>query len=185
LTTNNVNRLLPTIISRSQVVQFSSLNKHVIEEELKDAGYDSETARIVANLTNSVEDGITIATSDYFLDIIDAVKDLYRLMETEESSLVLYFNQNHSIIYQDKDISDLFLSCMILYQKDFIHFQEGDDAHIVFWNELSNIERIADYKTKKRLIDELEHMLSLKSRINSYINERLAYDNLLLELERR
>lgn len=185
LTTNNITRLLPTIISRSQVVQFASLSKHVIEEELNDAGYDRETARIIAHLANSVEDGIQIATSDYFLDILDAVKDLFRLMETNESSLVLYFNENHSIIYQDKEISELFLSCLILYQKDFIHFQEGDDAHIVFWNELSNIEYIAKYKTKNRLIDELEGMLSLKSRINSYINERLAYDNLLLELERR
>lgn len=185
LTTNNISRMLPTIVSRSQVVQFSSLNKHIIEEELKEAGYEAETARVVSHLANSVEDGITVATSDYFLDVLDAVKDLFRLLAQRESSLVLYFNQNHSIIYQDKDISELFLSCLILYQKDFIHFQENDDAHIVFWNELSNIATIANYKTKQRLIDELEGMLSLKSRINSYINERLAYDNLLLELERR
>ncbi len=50
---------------------------------------------------------------------------------------------------------------------------------------MSTISGIVDHKPKKRLIDELEQMLTLRSRLNSYINERLAFDNLLLELERR
>ena len=185
LTTNNVNRLLPTIISRSQVLQFSSLNKEVIAMELEEAGFDYEMSRIISHLTNSVEDGVDIASSEYFLDILDAVKEVYKLIATKDGSLVLYFNENHSIIYQDKAISNLFLACMILYQKDLISYQEGDFTHIVFQQEEQTIESIANQKSKKRLIEELESMLALQSRINSYINERLAYDNLLLELERR
>ncbi len=92
---------------------------------------------------------------------------------------------NSSIIYQDKDISSLFLSMLVIYQKDIINYITGNTGNIVFKDELSTISGIANYKTKNRLIDELESMLSLKSRLHSYINERLAYDNLLLELERR
>ena len=83
------------------------------------------------------------------------------------------------------DISKLFLACLILFQKDIIHYQTGDTKKVVYQNELGTIAELANLKSKNRLIDELEHMLSLQSRLNSYINERLAYDNLLLELERR
>ncbi len=185
LTTNNINRLLPTIISRSQVLQFTSLNNSIISMELEEAGYDYEMARILSHLTNNAEDGITVASNDYFLDVLDAVKELYRMMATKDNSLVLYINENHSIIYQDKEISTLFLSCLILYQKDLIHYQEGDFTHVVFQQEESIISILANQKSKKRLIAELETMLNLETRLNSYINERLAYDNLLLELERR
>jgi DNA polymerase-3 subunit delta' len=185
LTTNNINKLLPTIISRSQIVSFQSLNKNIIEEDLREAGYDHSTARIIAQLTNSVEDAIEIASTEYFLDIMDAVTDLFKYMVSLEQSLVLYFNENHSIIYQDKDVSHLFLACMILYQKDIIHMQQGDLAHIIFHDEAGTIEQLAALKTKNRLIRELENMLSLKGKLNHYINERLAYDNLLLDLERR
>lgn len=185
LTTNNINRLLPTIISRSQVVQFHSLNKDIIIADIKDAGYDDEMARVLAHITNNVDEALKVASQEYFLDLIDAVRDVFRILATGEMPLVLYFNQNHSIIYQDKDMSVLFLSLLTLYQKDIIHHRTGDTLHIVFRDQMETIAILSDMKPKNRLIDELESMLSLKSRIRSYINERLAYDNLLLELERR
>jgi DNA polymerase-3 subunit delta' len=185
LTTNNVNRMLPTIISRSQVVSFSSLNNAIIESELIDAGYESDVARLLSNLTNSVDDAIKIATEEYFEDALDATKDIYQILAIEEKSALLYFNQNFSILYQEKDMIQLFLSCMILYQKDILHQMEGDIAHIVFQREVSNLELLASQKPKQKRIEELEHMLSLQGRLRSYINERLAFDNLLLQLERR
>ena len=74
---------------------------------------------------------------------------------------------------------------MIIYQKDIINYKINDLDNIVFKDEVDTIQIIARDKTKNRLIEELEKMLSLKSRLNSYINQRLAYDNLLLSLERR
>jgi len=185
LTTSNINRILPTIISRSQVVQFASLNPYIVEKEVVEAGYDNETVCLLSHLTNSTSNAIDIVTSDYFLDVLSNVKDIYNLINTNDESLVIYFNQNSSIIYQDKEISSLFLSTMIVYQKDLINYITGNTKNIVFKDEVNTISGIVDHKNKNRLIDELESMLSLKSRLYSYINERLAYDNLLLELERR
>lgn len=185
LTTNNLNRMLPTIVSRSQVVSFTSLNKKVIERELIEAGYPQDTARLLSQLTNNTEDAIQIASTEYFEDIVDAVKDIYQLLSKEDEGVLLYFNENASIIYQEKDIALLFLSCMILFHKDILHLMEDDSAHVVFQGELGAMELLATHKPKQRRIEELEHMLSLQGRLRSYINERLAFDNLLLDLERR
>jgi len=57
--------------------------------------------------------------------------------------------------------------------------------NIIFTEELETISTLSTRKTKNRLIDDLENTLSLKSKLNNYINERLAYDNLMLSLERR
>jgi DNA polymerase-3 subunit delta' len=79
----------------------------------------------------------------------------------------------------------LFLSILSIYQKDLIQYQTGNKQQIVFQDDIDTISEIVTHKSKNRLIEELEHMLTLKSRMYNYINERLAYDNLLLELERR
>ncbi len=185
LTTSNINRILPTIISRSQVVQFQSLNPEIVRKDMIDAGYPEETALITCELTNSLDTAMEIANSEFYLDFVQTVKDLYEIINTKEESLIIYFNQNNSIIYQDKELSILFLSLMIIYQKDVINYITGNMKNIVFKDSLDTICGIVDHKPKNRLITELEHMLTLKSRLNNYINERLAYDNLLLELERR
>ena len=106
-------------------------------------------------------------------------------MAANDESIIIYFEENSSIIYQDKTISKLFLSLLVIYQKDIINYKINDLGNIVFKDEMDTISNIATIKTKNRLIEELEKMLSLTARLNSYINERLAYDNLLLSLERR
>jgi DNA polymerase-3 subunit delta' len=185
LTTQNINKILPTIISRSQIVQFKALPQKIIYNDLLEEGYPEETALIISNLTHSKSEAFDIASSEYFLDVIRLVKDVFKIIAYKEEPIVIYFNENSSIIYQDNEINNLFMSCLIIYQKDIIDYLTGDMNNIAFSTEIETISDIARNKTKNRLIDELESMLELKSHFNSYINMRLAYDNLLLALERR
>lgn len=185
LTSENVNRLLPTIISRSQVVNFTSVPDRVIAQELISEGFEEETSKIVSKLTNSTSDAFDIASSEYFVDVLELVKEIYHIISTKEEPLIIYFQENGSIIYQDNEINNLFISLMIQYQKDLLNYFMGDMEHIVYQKEIHTIGTIVREKTKNRLIDELERMLSLQARMNSYINRSLAYDNLLLSLEKR
>lgn len=185
LTTENMNRLLPTIISRSQIVTFTSVPDKVIAKELISEGFEEETSLIVSKLTNSTKDAFDIASSEYFIDVLQLVKDIYRIISTKEEPLIIYFQENGSIIYQDDEINRLFLSLMIQYQKDILNYYMGDMNHIAYKEEVNNIGIIVREKNKNRLIDELENMLSLQGRMFSYINRSLAYDNLLLKLEKR
>lgn len=185
LTSSNINKILPTIISRSQVVQFTSLNKKIIEDEIIETGFPVLSSKIVANLTNSITDALDIVNNEYFLELVDLVKEINNLIASNDESLIIYFNENSSIIYQDKEFSNLFLSLLAIYQKDLINYKINDMDNIIFTEELETLSIISTRKTKNRLIDDLENMLSLKSKLNNYINERLAYDNLMLSLERR
>ncbi len=184
LTTENSSRILPTIMSRSQVVQFTPLHNSVIERDLLDEGYPEEVAKIVSHLTNAISEAYDIASRDYFQDIVDGVKEINRLMISKEEPVIIYFDQLSSIIYQDDDANQLFIRTMILYQNDILSYFMGDMNHIVFVNEMETIAALARNKTKNRLIEELESMLELQAKFSSYINRSLAYDNLLLRLER-
>jgi DNA polymerase-3 subunit delta' len=185
LTTENINKIIPTIISRSQVVQFTSLSKELVYQELIEEGYPEETSQVVSNLTSATGEAFDIASNEFFLDILNLVKDVFRLIVSNEEPLIIYFQENSSIIYQDSELNNLFISILMIYQKDIIDYHIGNMYQIAFEEEIDTISTIARQKDKNRLIDELESMLELKSKMNSYINFRLAYDNLLIRLESR
>ena len=184
LTTTNMSALLPTIISRAQIVSFSSLSSGVIERELIDAGHPKRMAKILSHLAGSLNEAEELLTIDGFDEIVDIVPEIYEAMVDESKSSVLEFNEKGGFILFDKGLSKLFMACMILFQKDIIHYMDGDTVHLVFEQELDILSRNGLLKTKKRRIEELEHMLAVESRLDRYINERLAYDNLMYELER-
>ncbi len=184
LTTTNMNALLPTIISRTQIVSFTSLSANVVKQELMDVGYEKHKASILSHLTSSISEAEEIASIDGFEEIIDFVPDLYRaIIDTNQSAMMLFHNQGDFILY-DNTLSKLFMRCMILFHKDILHYFDGDMTHLVYESHLDLMSDLSQQKPKNRRIDELEHMLDVSSRLDRYINQRLAYDNLLYELER-
>lgn len=184
LTTTNINSILPTIISRSQIVTFHSLNKNLIKEELSSLGYESTQANVVSQITNNIDDAINILNSEAFLPIFDIVTEVYNILATKDESVLLYFNKNSSIIYQENNAS-LFLSLMIMYQKDMISMIINNESSIVFTDEIKTMKNIVLYKDLKKIMGELEYLLDLLSKSHFNINRSLAFDNMLLELESR
>lgn len=184
LTTSNRSAILPTILSRSQIVSFASLSAGAIEQELMVNGYPKKVSRILSHLAASVTEAEALLTDEGFEEIIDLVPEVYESMVHTDQSALLTFNERGDFILFDKALSKLFMACMLLFQKDIIHYLDGDMMHLVFEESLDTISALARVKTKKRRIAELEHMLALESRLDRYINERLAYDNLMYELER-
>jgi len=184
LTTTNINSILPTIISRSQIVTFHSLNKNLIKEELASLGYESMQAKVVSQITNNIDDAINILNSEAFLPIFDIVTEVYNILAAKDESVLLYFNKNSSIIYQDNNTS-LFLSLMIMYQKDMISVLIDNESSIIFNDEIETMKKIVANKNLKRIMGELEYLLDLLSKSHFNINRSLAFDNMLIELESR
>jgi DNA polymerase-3 subunit delta' len=185
LTTANINKVLPTIISRSQVVQFSSIDKSIIENELIEEGYPEEKAKIASLVSSRLSDALALLSDDFFVETIELVKEFYHMLTEVHDSLVTYLHDNGEFIFQSNDSIKLFLSIMILHQKDLLHVRMNDFQAIIFGDALEVSKEIANRKSKERITEELEEMLSLTSRLDNYINQRLAIDNLLIALERR
>jgi DNA polymerase-3 subunit delta' len=184
LTTSNIRRTLSTIVSRSQVISFRLIDKKIIQNELEEAGYQSDRARVLSHLTNNTNKAIDLANNEYFEDVLESVHEIYEMLSKGEKGLPIYFEQNFSIIYQERESISLFLDCMILFQKDILHLMSLDKVHIVFQEKLGVLEALSLQKTKEKRIQELERMLDLQGRLRSYINSKLALDNLFLDLER-
>ena len=83
-TTKNINRILPTIISRCQVIELKPDNKEVLKEKLIAKGYEEEKASVLSYIIKD-EDDLENINQDNFDDImlqaINFVEDLFLYRE--------------------------------------------------------------------------------------------------------
>lgn len=184
LLTDSFNSLLKTIVSRSQVMHFRPVDKALIRAELVKRGIDGTVAAVIPEYTNNLEEAMKIAENPEMMTIFNLVPELFDIAVDANRSMILRFREVRDTIFVSTDMTDYFLTLLILYQKDLLNCKLHHLSGIVWTPELPKIEKLAALLPEQTIEDGLEKMLALKTRIKFNINDSLAFDNLLMNLER-
>ncbi|QWB99849.1 hypothetical protein KHQ88_06780 [Mycoplasmatota bacterium] len=181
--TENVQALLPTIKSRGEVIHFKELDRGIIREKLQSIGIDASYANPISQYTSDISAAVEIANDELMIEIIDLVIDVYEAMSDPKKSVIITFLENGGKVIADQSRTEFFLDLMIIFQKDIIQSKLKND-HICFYSHHFLIESLSkkiDLNTAK---DHLEKLLELSMRIKYNINKILAFNELLMVLER-
>ncbi len=184
LVTDSVNSLLKTIISRTQPLHFRPIDKQVITDELLKLGYSGNVASMIPEYTNNLTSAIEFAKDPAMTSAIGFVGDIYRIGVTNGDSIVIRFREMKDAVLKTSETMDFFLTMLILWQKDVLHYKLRHLDCIVNRDNPDLLEKLADKLSQSTIEASLEHMLTLKSRLKFNLNAPLAFDNLLLHLER-
>lgn len=184
LLTSDAKQLLSTIRSRSQLVHFHNLPSKAIYTALIEDGYEEQLARLASAKTFTITEAQSFLSLPNLYELLDLVYVMYEHF-TREKSLVIAFQEESLSLLRSTEDYLVFIDLMIYYQKDLIYGKMKHYKKMIFKDQQLIMEAIIPYKTKAMLLEELELMLALKNKLTQYINERLAFDNLMLALERR
>ncbi len=182
LITDDTSHLLPTLVSRSQIVPFHPLPDSSIEQALLDLGYDQTAARLASRLKNTIEEAETYLEDEGLHDIIDGVSDVYEALLVEGTALNVF--QEGLEIYLQNDTEKV-LDVFIHYQKDLIYGKINNQGDVVFADSAEITQSLSERYELKDLLALLQRFMAVKASLAYYINIRLAIDNVMLELERR
>ncbi len=94
LLTTAKNRLLPTILSRSQLIHFPPLDSQVREERLIEAGIPEEKAALLAQLTQDDEQALEWHEGEWFNQVVKELSRLITYLE-RKSDDAFPFIQTH------------------------------------------------------------------------------------------
>jgi DNA polymerase-3 subunit delta' len=184
MVTDSFNALLKTIVSRSQVMHFQPIEKALVRADLIARGIDECVASVIPEYTNNIEDAVKIAGSDEMMGLLRAVPELYSMAGAPDKSMILRFREIRDAVFTTTDKTDFFLTLLILYQKDLLNAKLFHRFELVWRPETEKIVALAATVSQKMLEDNLEKMLALKTRLKYNIIDALAFDNLLMNLER-
>ncbi|MBN2540898.1 MAG: hypothetical protein JXB08_05165 [Bacilli bacterium] len=184
LITENYDALLKTIVSRAEILHFKPIDRSIIRRQLIENDIDKNIAAAISEYTVDMGSAIKIANDANMTGIIDLVTKIYHSFSTKSESPLLLFREQSNLILNDLELTDFFLTLMIIYEKDILNFQLRHLDDICFMDESDTIKQLSEKMSQKYIEENLSDMLSLKSRLKFNINNKLAFDKMLTCLER-
>lgn len=179
ITTNNINGLLPTIISRCQVIRINNIPKEELVTELLENGFSQEDCNILSTLyTNKHEIEEVIEESNYY-QTKDCLIDLMRNYFFEGIDLNYFYQTNiMKELSNSKMGVKMFLSLMEIFMKDVFYYQSGKS--LCFEEQISLLEKSSEkFKSKENV---LKYIIEAIDSIERKANASLVIDKMLYQI---
>jgi DNA polymerase III subunit delta' len=114
LTTEAKDHLLPTIISRTQTIQFRPVNQQDFLHELLQDGLSEEDAQLLSLLTTTIEQAKKMNDSSFYTSLKASMKKWFALWAKKPAALKMYARESIFPLLHDEDSVRLFLQWMLL-----------------------------------------------------------------------
>ncbi|ANB61233.1 DNA polymerase III subunit delta' [Anoxybacteroides amylolyticum] len=183
LLTEQLHRLLPTIISRCQVVSFQPLPPILLANRLKEEHIPLHFAMLAAHVTNNYEEALEWSRNDWFAESRKIVLQLYEALNQNEFQALLLIQEKWMPHFQEKQQVDMGLDLLLYLYRDILHLQLGQLEHVVYCDRLDDLRQWALACSQKRTINNMTTILQAKARLNTNMNVQLLMEQLILNLK--
>ncbi|WKX02608.1 hypothetical protein [Candidatus Mycoplasma mahonii] len=172
MTTNNISAVIPTIKSRSQIINVKKLDKNIIEKKLSESDIPSIYTTLLANIADSYEEAMKIFRSNVF--------------QKQYNEIIIILQK--SIVNKDNMINELMTLILkfdyktILYMiKEFFNdiWKTETGLNTSFKNQEKLLHSYKSFNYKKAIPLINDFLISQ----NSYVNFELYKTSFLIHLE--
>lgn len=183
LLTEHLHQILPTILSRCQVIHFDELSFEKRVEVLKSEGFYEPLLRNICQITADLDQAREWCQSDWFAqyrslvlqlteDILD--KGSYALVTIQEK--VLKNDQgNQGLPY--------ILDLLVYWYRDLLLFQINRTHELVNIDQLDAIQRQALRCSRTWILQGIEVVMETKNRLSRHANPQLSLERMVIQLQ--
>jgi DNA polymerase III subunit delta' len=183
LITENIHRILPTILSRCQTVSFKPLPKEHLTKQLVDEGIQPHMASMAANLTNRYEEAVEICQNEWFAQARIIVLKLYEVLQKSAFQAMVKIQEDFVQHFKEKDQVDRALDLLLLIYKDLLQIQLGKEEQLVYPDQKEKWKSNALQVSTNRLSTSMTAILEAKRKLNANMNSQLLVEQLMLKLQ--
>ena len=183
LITEQSQRILPTILSRCQMITFQPLSTEQVKTRLLNEGIDVQTASLASQLTNRYEEARQISFDDWFAQAQRKVLKLYEVLSQDYMKALIYLQEDWFDHFKDKEQLNRGLDLLLLIYKDLLYIQLDQQDSIVFQRMKTELEQSALRYSQVGLAKHMEAILEAKRRLMANTNPQLVMEQLVLNLQ--
>ena len=177
-TCQNLNRVLPTIQSRCQVIQLLPGSKLFLREQLKKDDLSEDDINILSELFDTYEDCQQYVESEVFdklkLEVYHFIEDLYLHRE----NLVINVETHLMKDFKEKDKIQLFLNMLVLGLRDLFHVKHS--MNLTYSSYKGLYDRIEE--DENQLVEKIDLILNTEYLLSTNANVMLLMDSLMYKL---
>lgn len=184
LITDQIDAMIKTLLSRSQILHFKPIDRHLIEAELKASGVSDRMAILIAQYTSDLDGAKKLSADPAMMEILDLAVTLYVKALARKESLVLLFQSKRDLVLASPERIDFFLTVLTVIQKDILGLKRHKTGIAVDTVDAELTGALARRISSEAALALLDKMLETKARLRFNVNQSLQFDNLILHLER-
>lgn len=176
-TAKNINRVLPTILSRCQIIDIKPDSKEIIVEQLINDNIPVDAANILSFLTVDLTEAIDLYDERFEfmqVQVINFIEDLY----FKRNNLIINTQTNLLKKYKERNDIKLFLNMLVLAMKDVFHVKHHQK---ILYSKNIDLFKSIDVSVDD-LIKQIELVLETIYVIESNANVALLMDSLMYRL---
>lgn len=183
LITENIHRMLNTILSRCQILSFKPLVPAVIIDYLENNGVSKEKAPLIAQITNNLEEAYELSHDEWFAQARKIVIKLYETLNHNHAQALFFIQDKWLPHFSDKEKLDIGLQILLYIYRDLIYIQIGEEQHAVLKDEINQLKQYALQTSRNRVTEQMSIILDIKGRLNTNMNPHLLMEQLVLKLQ--
>ncbi|MFQ3546562.1 DNA polymerase III subunit delta' [Halobacillus rhizosphaerae] len=184
LLTENGQSIIDTIRSRCQLLAFQPLNVRRIENKLEHEGISASNAKLLASLTNNLDEALEMNADEWFANVRKLVIQLVEVLQNKPQEGLLFVNDQWMPHFKERKQLQRGLDVLMLWYQDLINdFLDREDA-IVFTQEKEKREQSSMHWTRQSAAKCLSYILEAKRKINQNVHPNLVMEQLTLQLQR-
>lgn len=176
-TAKNINRVLPTILSRCQVIDIKPDSKESIVEQLVNDNIPKNAANIISFLAADIKEAKKLYDERFeymYLQVINFIEDLY----FKRNNLIINTQTNLLKKYKEREDIKLFLNMLLLAMKDVFHVKHNQK---ILYSEYIDLFKTINVD-ENILIKQIELILETIYIIESNANIALLMDSFMYRL---
>lgn len=183
LLTEQPQQILPTILSRCQVLSFQPLSPQAMIQQLTENGVDPLKAPLLAQLTNSLDEAYQLNVDDWFAQAQKIVLKLYEVLKKNPLEAMVMLHGDWISHFKEKEQIHRGLDLLLLIFKDLLYIQIDKEEQIVFKSEIDRLRQFALQTSGRRLSDQMSAILEAKRKLAANMNPQLMMEELVLNLQ--
>lgn len=174
LLTENVDDVLPTIVSRSQIINLKSPSEKELEGYLIEQGVEERLASIAPYVTRDLDEAVERSMDPNFILLVDFISGMSRIWDDADTSMTLHFSENGQFLTQDRGFFKTFLEVLLIYVLDLVHDKMNQPVAYAFLRE--DIHRHSERMSIAEINRIIERIQNLLKKQAYNINLMLALD---------
>ena len=182
LLTEQFHRILPTIVSRCQILSFHPLPTERICAYLQEQGVPRQLAILAARVTNNVEEALRLSQDDWFAQARKIVIQLYEALNSEYVQALLVIQQHWLSHFTNKEQMNIGLDLLLYLYKDLLYVLLGEEQHIAYGDCMKEFQRSRFLYSEKQIAQHMKVILQAKARLHTNMNPQLLMEQLVLQL---
>ena len=180
-TTNSVDSILQTIVSRCQIIKLKELYSDDLVNYLISSSFARDDAYLIAKVSNDIEKSVNILNDSKYKDIKQLLKESLNYLKDKNDNFIINFQIKGFKILTTNDEYELFLDMLEACIMQALIKKEDSEYKLNFFNE----EILKISKTYNHFDYMINDITNAKMDLVSNANKNLVFDKLLINLLRR